>query len=449
MNFFSYNFLSHIYDNPRDNYYKNKSSSKFRIRDILDEYWEPFLERFPNLNIRDVVHQEVRKVRLCRTINLGYTVFECDYCDNYFVVPHTCKSRFCSSCGNRYVNTRVINSKHKIMKIKHRHIVFTIPSDLRDFFRRDRSLIDLLFSSVSETFNWIFNPSSYQNKQKKKPIYLRNKTISRVNKDSCLVPGFISVLHTYGRDLKWNPHIHVLITEGGLTNKLMKFKKYTHFNYESLRKTFQKILLDKLYNHIGSSFYKIKCRLYRQHNNGFYVYAHPKQFRNIKNGVEYIMRYSGKPAMAESRIINVDYSNDSITYWYDDHKTNKRITITEHIFDFIKKIIIHIPNKNFKTIRYYGLYSAKNHKYSDYFIRLYKLEEIKSLKKKNTWRHNLISHFRFDPIMCECGNIMIKSYACIPIKESEDEWYEVRFKKEKRPKYANWEHFTRYSPNRY
>ena len=185
------------------------------------------------------------------------------------------------------------------MNIKHRHIVFTIPDSLRNLFIVDRIRINLLFESVIETFNWIFNPVSFHNKQKKKHLKRRNKHIKRVNKDSCLVQGIICVLHTLGRDLKWNPHIHVLIAEGGLKNTSISFKKYDHFNYE----TFQKILLDKLYNLFGPSFYFTKCRLYKEYNNGFYVYAHNRQFSNIQKGTEYVMRYSGKPAMAESRIL--------------------------------------------------------------------------------------------------------------------------------------------------
>lgn len=430
-------------------YYQSRSNNKLHIKNILNDYWDSFLKQFPLLHIRDVIHSEVKKVRLCRTIALGYTRFECPNCNNYSIVPHTCKSRFCSSCGNRYVNSRVIHSKKRFMKIKHRHIVFTIPEELRNLFLIDRSRLNLLFDSVSETFNWIFNPSSFQNKQRRKPIHKRNKKISRVNKDSCLVPGFIGVLHTYGRDLKWNPHIHVLITEGGLTNKTMKFKPYSHFNYLSLRKTFQKILLDKLYKIIGSSFYFLKCKLYKEKKNGFYVYAHPRQFSDIQKGTEYIMRYSGKPAMAESRIVDIHYDTDMITYWYDDHKTDTRVIVTEHIFEFIAKIIRHIPDKHFKTIRYYGIYSLKNHRYTDFFVKLHKYEEINKLKKRNNWRYNLIDHFQYDPILCECGHIMKKVYMYIPMNESEDKWYEIKFGPPVPFKKANWQHFTKYCPTKY
>lgn len=440
-----YSMLSHV---QGETYYKNRSKTKYHIKDILNNYWDPFIENFSHLNIRDVVFKEVEKVRKCRTIDLGYTMYECSHCDNYIIVPHTCKSRFCSSCGSKYVKTRVLNSKHKFMNVKHRHIVFTIPESIRNIFLNDRDALNDLFDSVNETFTWMFNPVSYQNKEKKKDVKDRVKTITRINKDSCLVPGFICVLHTYGRDLKWNPHIHVLISEGGLTNQTMNYKAIKHFNYKTLRKTFQKILLDKLQKRIGRSFYTIKCKLYQIHNNGFYVYAHPKQFNDIQKGIEYVMRYSGKPAMAESRIINIDYDKDTITYWYDDHKTGKRITITEHVYKFIAKLIRHIPDEQFKTIRYYGLYSAKNHKYQGYFSRLYKLEKIRELKTRNNWRHNLMDCFNYDPITCECGHIMNKTYSYIPIQGSEDEWHEIKYSKEPW-KESNWEHFKKYSPSSY
>lgn len=439
--------LNHI---KGETYYKLRSKTKFHIKDVLVNYWDSFVSTFSNLKIRNVVHEEVEKVIKCRTIELGYTYYECKHCHNYSIVPHTCKSRFCSSCGNKYLNDRLISSKTKLLKEQHRHIVFTIPDVLRNYFLKDRSLLDLLYDSVNETITWIFNPKSYQNRVNKQKPKERAKKIIRVNKDSCLVPGYICVLHTYGRDLKWNPHIHMLISEGGLTNSSMKFKSIKHFNYESLRKTFQKILLDKLYNHFGTSFYKIKCELYKKLNNGFYVYAHKKQFTDIKKGIEYILRYSSKPAMAESRITSIDYKNDTITYWYDDHKTNKRIIVTEHPFEFIAKLIRHIPNRNFKMIRYYGIYAAKNHKYQSYINKMFKLSEIRELKAKKDWRNMLISTFKFDPLVCDlCGHMMKIKLTCIPIYGKENKWHEIKYSEPEEFKPTNWEHFKRYCPTKY
>lgn len=236
--------LSHLYS---DTFYKLRSKTLFHIKDVFINYWDLFIEKFKHLNIRNIVFKEVDKICKCRTTALGYTMYEYTHCNNYIVVLHTCKSRFCSSCDYKYIKARVLNTKKKFIKVKHRHIVFTIPEELRNIFLKDRALLNELFNSVNETFTWVFNHVSYQNKEKRKSISKRNNRITRVNNDTCKVPGYVLVIHICERDLKWNPHIHMLITEAALTNKCFHYKKYGHYNYELLRKTFQKILLDKLY----------------------------------------------------------------------------------------------------------------------------------------------------------------------------------------------------------
>ena len=142
-----YNLSSFSLNNIDNNvYYKLRFITKFHIRDIFANYWDSFLDTFPSLKIRDIVFEEVTKV-----IN----------------------------CGNKYVNTMVINSKSKLMNIKHRHIVFTIPDSLRHLFLVDSIRLNFLFESVIETFNWIFNPVSFHNKQKKKFV---NMTCTKCNK---------------------------------------------------------------------------------------------------------------------------------------------------------------------------------------------------------------------------------------------------------------------------
>ena len=161
-----------------DTYYKSKSNTKFHIKDIFINYWDDFITTFSNLNIRDVVFEEVDKILKCRTIKLGHTYYECKHCNNYSIVPHTCKSRFCSSCGNKYLQDRVINSKSKLLKTSHRHIVFTIPENLRNYFLENRSLLDLLYDSVNETITWMFNPKSFQNIVNKQKPNNRAKKLS-------------------------------------------------------------------------------------------------------------------------------------------------------------------------------------------------------------------------------------------------------------------------------
>ncbi len=136
--------------------------------------------------------------------------------------------------------------------------------------------------------------------------------------------GFISTLHTFGRDLKWNPHIHVLITEGASGN-FTPWKKFEVFPYIMLRNRFQTALLSMLEKHFGKETFKtLNNHIYNTSKNGFYVHAPKVKHRDIKSTVKYVIRYSGKLAMAQSRIL--DYDGEYVTFWYDRHEDNQHIT---------------------------------------------------------------------------------------------------------------------------
>lgn len=369
-------------------YFKDRTI-KYRLKDIFDDNWDNFIKDNPNLKIRDVVFKEVDKMRSCRTSELGYSVYECPDCGELKFSYHTCKSRFCPSCGNKYVKKRADAILQKCYNCKHRHIVFTISDYLWDIFRKNRKLLDLLFQAVSQTIlSW------FKEKYKKENY----------------IPGIIAVLHTYGRDMKWNTHIHTIVTEGAMGNSNI-FKKFEYISFNALRKRFQKILLDLLEKELGKQNFKtLKNFIYKKSDNGFYVYAEQKKNKkqSTKDMVEYVVRYSGKPAMAESRII--DYDGTYITFWYQRHEDNKIVKEKIHVYEFFKRLIIHIPEENFKTVRYYGIYSKK-HKFHDKMVMLMKSHTKELRKKLSTWRMMILKDFDTDPLTCpKCGNLMLWQY---------------------------------------
>ena len=159
------------------------------------------------------------------------------------------------------------------------------------------------------------------------------------------------VLHTFGRDLKWNPHIHCLISEGGYSDDGF-WRHVSYFNYTYLRNSFRTVLLNMMESCIGPSFRGTKSKCYRDHKEGFYVYAKPKKC-DPKNVIKYIGRYLGRPVIATSRIDN--YDGDMVTFHYNRHEDDKYVEETIPAIDFIKRLIRHIPEKHFKMIRYGGL----------------------------------------------------------------------------------------------
>jgi len=229
-----------------------------------------------------------------------------------------------------------------------------------------------------------------------------------MNKSEDFKPGFICVLHTFGRDLKWNPHIHVLLAEGGVGNKTV-WRKIKYFNYLLLRKSFQTALLNHMEKHIGKSFKKVKAYIYKNCQNGFYVYAKPS-LHNHKDVIKYIGRYLGRPVIATSRIDN--YDGSFVTFHYNRHEDGELVTETVSAVDFIKRLIIHIPDKHFKMIRYYGVY-AKRHKHFDKLFLAVPKQKRRFLASLNTWRASLLLSFGFDPLLCKCGHSMTLLEICL------------------------------------
>jgi hypothetical protein len=173
------------------------------------------------------------------------------------------------------------------------------------------------------------------------------------------------------------------------------FKKFDFIPFNMLRKRFMTTLLFKLKKHIPSS---LANKLYQQKNNGFYVYAKDNKINNL-NIVNYMVRYIGRPVIAQKRILK--YDGNTVTFCYNRHEDNKYVEETIPVFEFINKIIIHIPEKYFNMIRYYGLY-ARPHK-----LRLMKKKLPPEHERKlRLWRIRILQAFNYHPLKCACGKIM-------------------------------------------
>ena len=346
---------------------------------MLRDYYE-IIEY--DLKPRPVVMENIEKVINCGDPSYGGAMYICTHCKNWKFVPFRCHSRFCPTCGNKYAMERTTSMSFKLVNVNHRHCVFTIDASLRDFFLQDRSLLNCLFHSVSSVVLRLF---------------------SKMNKHKNFTPGFIMVLHTFGRDLKWNPHIHCLISEGGI-GKSLRWRHKKHFNYKLLRDSFQTALLNELHKRLGDSFKKVKSSIYADHKNGFYVRAMPNKC-NPNHVIKYIGRYLGRPVIATSRIDS--YDGDSVTFHYNRHEDNKLITETIPALDFISRLTQHIPEKHFKMIRYYGIYAR--HRESDQRLRRAVSKEKHTIFLSfNRWRESILHSFGYDPLKCHnCGTTML------------------------------------------
>ncbi|NLN41797.1 MAG: transposase [Clostridiales bacterium] len=214
-------------------------------------------DRFVNIyrkSIRKIVLEEVEKFRLCGEKEAGFSLFACEMCGEIKIVPHRCKGRFCSVCATGYMQEWSMKTAENMYNMPHRHIMFTLPDGLWEIFLKRRELLkDLMDISVE---------------------LLKD----RFKKGAKVEVGMMVGLHTFGATMNFNPHVHILMTEGGLTND-GKMKHVGFIPYEMMRKRWQykviKMLRKKLSGRDKEKYKKEINKAYSNNDKGFVVYGPP------------------------------------------------------------------------------------------------------------------------------------------------------------------------------
>lgn len=427
---------THVYENFINKYANLKSNREthtYTIQEIFKNHWEEFLVIAKNekIPVREAIHTEVDKLIGCKDLTKGYLYFECPDCDNYHIQGLSCHSRFCPSCGKKYRDARAVEASTKCIDVNHRHITFTIDKRLRKYIKLFEAY-DILFHSVDDVLKYLVTGvPAYVSK------YIKSK--KRIKKTSTALKegrtlGYMLFLHTFGRDLKYNPHIHALVAERIYDNEGNK-KRYDYFPYEQMRKSFMKqiiyrindLLVDQLIKgNISRKYFNdfktLVSTMYKENKKGFYVHAPKRQGKSkraTKSLIDYVLRYASHPAMSESRIIKYDKENKTIEYFYDPHEDDGcevpedqlgRQFVKESVFTFIGKLIRHIPNKGVHVSRYYGYYANKSKIDVSNEPKVYSQTEIKMRKNDLKWNVRLKRVYGYDKLLCHCGATMILNY---------------------------------------
>ena len=353
------------------------------IKRIFQDHWDEFLsqhkDKIPE-EMQSSVIDAVNKMLICGTKKMGYAVYVCTNCLQHpeKIVFFTCKSRFCTSCGKIYVDNWVKKMTTEILDKPHRHLVFTIPEQLRAKIYWDRDLLKVLSDIAA-------------------------KVVMDNTQD--LTAGIITVVHTFGRNLSFNPHVHVLMTEGGLDDKA-KWLGIYFLPYAKLRKQWQYYLLTELRRHLSDikDVLQLIDTLFVKYPKGFYVNAESKM-DDAQKAVKYVGRYIARPAIAESRIQS--YDGETVTFAYEDHETGESKSEKLPVLLFMGRLIMHIPKKGYQMVKRYGLYARHIKPLFSKALEL--MRRAKQLlfsffSTRETWRQRIINRFQTDPLLCpKCG----------------------------------------------
>ena len=289
------------------------------------------------------------QLQKCRTRALGYHLYKCkqESCGRFKYVYHSCRNRHCPGCGGMQQAQWIDDRRAELLPINYYHVVFTLPHQLNSIILGNRApLYKLLFDASAKTLLQFGADKKYLG----------------------ATPGIISVLHTWGQQLSFHPHIHCIVSAGGIaTDKktnTVTWKNATRnaddflFPVKAMAEVYKAIFIKGVRALIQAG--KITAEnkmdtlqlLQMLFDKPWIVYAKPS-FAGPLQVIEYLGRYTHKVAISNSRILSNEANAVNFKYKdYADNNTHKIMSLSAQ--EFLRRFEQHILPKQFCKIRTAG-----------------------------------------------------------------------------------------------
>lgn len=313
--------------------------SNYTIQEIFQTYGPEYIKKHKLSNEQWKVYNAIMK---CKTKELGYHTITCQECGKTVYGYNSCRNRHCPMCQS-YAREKWINKESSyLLECPYFHIVTTIPSELNEItMYNKKEIYNILFKATSESILELC----------KDPKWLGGKV------------GITSILHTWGQTMEFHPHIHSIVTGGGIkNNKWVQTDKDYLIKVQVLSSLFKGKFLSmlkrldlKLPKHLKhlKDYKNLNNFLRPLYKKDWITYIEPPK-GSPENVIEYIGRYSFRIAISNQRI--KDISNGIITFEYKDYKDNAKIKIMKlSANEFIRRFLMHILPNYFVKIKHYGI----------------------------------------------------------------------------------------------
>lgn len=294
----------------------------------------------------------MRHLVRCRTAMLGGHVDRCTSCERIRISYNSCRDRHCPKCQSLRKAEWLEARRQHLLPIPYWHLVFTLPNALRRLaLQNKRVVFNLLFDTAAATLH----------------------TLARDRKHLGAEIGFTAILHTWGQSLQFHPHLHCVVTGGGLATgngggwiaardgfflpvavlgRLFR-GKFLHALREARRQDKLRGPAAKLRQ--PAAWKRLLDELYRIE---WVVYAKPP-FGGPEHVFRYLGRYTHRVAIANHRMVRLE--DGQVTFTLKNHaEGGKRERLTLAAGEFIRRFLLHVLPRRFVRIRHYGLLAARN-----------------------------------------------------------------------------------------
>jgi len=341
------------------------------ISQIIGRFAKKYIEQYqPN----SFIIRTLDALQKCRTPALGGHLERCDCCGSERTSYNSCRNRHCPKCQAAKQAFWVEDRMRDALPVKYFHVVFTVPHELNALCMQDSAwFYNAMFQCAWQT--------------------LQGLGYSHYGVES----GAICVLHTWGQDLSFHPHIHCLVPAAGLTLKgnlklITKKGKYL-YPQKVIAVVFRGKLLGMIKRHLSAEHKLIdyQALLDRLWQKQWVVDCEPP-FGSPEHIVKYLGQYTHRVAISNRRIQHID--KDGVTFQMKDYADQgKRKLIRLSGVEFLRRFSFHILPNRFVRIRYFGILSSKQR-------RELKTEKLKAVPEKETSQERLKRLTQFDVYQC-------------------------------------------------
>jgi hypothetical protein len=332
---------------------------------------------------RPAVRTNFSKVLMCRTEALGSEIYAS--ATEQKVVHHTCKSRACPSCGHRATRLWQREMWAALPDVKFAGIVFTMPDTLWPIFQGNRHLLDDLPALGAAVIqHWAKDEYS-----------------------ACLM--ILVVRHTFGRRLNFNPHLHILVSAGGLRILDESWFSGVRFDVSALMKRWRYALVTYLREALRHGLIAsdlppktLRGQLTAEYERWWSVDVQP--YASKEHFIRYAGRYVRRPPLAQYRIL--DHTSDEVSFRTQDHKLKRDVVTRYSPGGLIDHLADHVPDHYKHAIRHFGLLSprTRGHTFGALFAQLGQVRRQKP--RRLGWASSIEREFGFNPQKDSKGELM-------------------------------------------
>jgi hypothetical protein len=316
------------------------------VADIFRRYGEAYRDDH-DASLSTAQRRVMSAIEACRTAALGGHIEQCDHCGHERNAYNSCRNRHCPKCQCLARARWIQDRQSELLNCEYFHVVFTVPEEIAAIAYQNKEVVSgILFQATSKTL----------------------RTIAADPKHLGAEIGFFAVLHTWGQNLLFHPHLHCVVAGGGLApegNRWISCRPGFFVSVRVLSRLFRRLFLKSL----RKAFESGKLRFFSSLESlrdlktflrylvplgkkEWVVYAKPP-FAGPQQVLDYVGRYTHRVALSNDRILDIEAGHVCF-HWkdYRDHNRQKTMTLTAD--EFIRRFLLHVLPNGFQRIRYFG-----------------------------------------------------------------------------------------------